>query len=130
MARRRASRQKRRIRRVVNANANRLRLPRSPVSPSLSPLDLSIYQDRRHYHPLRAYAPAFSFGSTARLPEPSRIQPRSQTKARITFSDPRKVLVCVRRKERREVLFARGVGGARGLRKGKRGPFSHISCKR
>jgi len=43
------------------------------------------------------------------------------------FEKPRSVTLCVRRKERREVIMATGNGGAQ--RKGRRTPESNIRCK-
>lgn len=43
------------------------------------------------------------------------------------FADPRRVMVCVRRNVRKQVLHAFGVAG-RGVKRGKRGPLSDIRC--
>lgn len=77
-------------------------------------------EDRRVYHPLHTYRPAMRVDA-----RPAQIDLGSRRPFRVTdpltehrrFVDPRKVVTCVRRKERREVLFATGKGG----RKGKRG---------
>lgn len=61
---------------------------------------------------------------------------RNQTRHRAAlrrdfkFTAPDQVAVCVRRKERREIIFASGNGGARRHRKKpKRNYFSDIRCK-
>lgn len=46
---------------------------------------------------------------------------------RLMFRAPKYVLVCVRRKQRKEVLFALGKGG-RGNRRGRRNFFSDVRC--
>lgn len=67
----------------------------------------------------RTYAPAAFVG-----------RPGRQTKATVSFRVPEAVLICVRRKRRKEVIHALGVAGARGLRKPRRSEFSEISCRR
>lgn len=48
---------------------------------------------------------------------------------RPAFHNPRATMICKRRNERREVLFAKGVGGGK-VRKGKRNQWSSIVCRR
>ena len=52
----------------------------------------------------------------------------SQTKAIVAFAEPKRVLVCVKRKERREVLHAKKKAG-RSVRSPTWNRFSHISCR-
>lgn len=52
---------------------------------------------------------------------------------RITFADPTKVMICVRRKQRKEVIFALGLSGGAGrakkrFRKPRRNAYSGIDC--
>lgn len=47
----------------------------------------------------------------------------------MAFEQPRQVLVCVRRKTRREVILAKGKGGGK-HRSPRRGPWSSIHCRR
>lgn len=58
----------------------------------------------------------------------------SQTKGVLAFDVPERVGVCIRRKRRKEVLHALGAsgGGIRRVRRrrNRRGPYSHISCRR
>lgn len=83
-------------------------------------------EDRRIWHPARWGRPVLGFRRAAtRLvvaPKPMR-----DLSARIAFADPRRVLVCLRRKVRREVIHALGKGGG-GNRRPRRKPTSEISC--
>lgn len=47
----------------------------------------------------------------------------------VQFADPRRVAICMRRKTRREVIFARGSGGGR-KRKHRRAKWSEFSTVR
>lgn len=96
-------------------------------------------EDRRRYHPLADYSPPLTYrGSPARVQAKQRFsRPHKMAgfitptvPKRVAFKSPKKVLVCVRREQRKEVLFAlrktkKGSGGSRRLT-----PFSEISCKR
>lgn len=103
-------------------------LPRRPMRP------LGLLEDRRRFHPERDLRPALSFFSKPRLvirkarkaPLRSRLTAFSGLSHRIGFEVPKRVAICVRRKERREVIMARGGGGSR---KAKRRNFwSSIEC--
>lgn len=107
----------------------------APLAPSYDPL--SEIEDRRTYHPLGSDRPAlYSVAPLQvkdRQPSPRQRQagfrPNSQTKGVIAFAQPDQVVLCVRRKERREVLFAkkktrRGPGGPR-----RRNWTTFISCR-
>lgn len=132
--------------RVAVANARRSRLPRI----SVRPLDLRVLEDRRTFSP-EPFPPARGFFRSAtrlvavdrpaspnvnfsRSDDPARpffsfpAPGRSQTKARIAFSAPKAVVLCVRRHRRKEVLHAKGVAGRRGLRPPRRNQFSDVSC--
>lgn len=120
----------------------------SPVSPSplvgFEPEDesyLSDVQDLRNFHPEAPFvAPLTVFNTPATFDAlvdqpPSRRQARaglrirSQTKARLSFNSPQFVAVCVRRHQRRQVLFAlrkRGKGSARKHR--RRNQHSNTRC--
>lgn len=85
---------------------------------------LSLYSDRRLYHPLRALRPAFAFKRpAARIVDRNVISARTQ----LAFAVPKKVAICIRRKERREVLHARGAAGGR-VAKPRRNEWSNIKC--
>lgn len=47
---------------------------------------------------------------------------------RVAFDRPQEVLLCVRRKSRKEVLHARGVAGRRGIKKYRRNANSSVGC--
>lgn len=96
---------------------------------------LIIPDDRRLFHPEGRSRPALgSFRPAARIvvrdpKRNNRIIPK-QTKATLAFADPRKVFVCVRRKVRREVLFAKSGGAApKAKRPPRRNAQSQISCR-
>lgn len=104
-----------------------LRLPRSV---------LQLVEDRREFHPDGVFRPARAFGMRrnsdvviGQLSSGERGSKRFGADL-FHFAVPRKVVICVRRKERREVLFAnRKTGrGARAPR--SRNWFSDISCER
>lgn len=113
-----------------------LSLPRSPVSrvtwqslPSLS-RPLTVYEDRRRFHPAGKMRPVIALPrAAARLTVvdyPGR--PGRQTKAPVRFNAPKRVPLCVRREQRKEVLHATGKAGGR-VRPPRRNQFSDISCK-
>lgn len=100
--------------------------------PILAPL--GVLSDRRRWHPGGARAqPAIATTRAAARhvtkQRPAFTQP-SQTRALIGYADPRKVLSCVRRSTRKQVLFAKGVGGSspRGFRKRRRTWLSNFTC--
>ena len=55
------------------------------------------------------------------------LEPSGRFFDRLGFSVPQQVLVCVRRKQRRQVIFAKGKNG-RGNRKPRWNATSHIWC--
>jgi hypothetical protein len=46
-----------------------------------------------------------------------------------TFADAKKVIICVRRGVRKQVLHALKLSGKAGQRRPRRTPYSHISCR-
>lgn len=88
-------------RRLFNPSPVRFRLQSGPVS-SVTPLDNANRRNRR-------------IGSFS--------------KERVAFASPRKVMVCVRRKERREVLFAKKRTGA-GNKRPRWTETSYTACRR
>lgn len=126
-----------------------LRVPSFQPLPLLptSPLErLSEVEDRRSFHFEGPNRPALmDDGTMARVhvvdrpKNRNRVKPRafrfgpkiySQTKAVVAFQEPERVAVCVRRKARREVLFAKKRAGRGGMRKPRRTWLSKISCRR
>ena len=111
--------------------ANRPRLPRrNPLIRDLSQVLLDIArlsgQDRRRFNPTKKFMPAQSVsGMTA----PRKIQKyKPLAYAKEHFVDPRRVTVCVRRKQRKEVLHAIGKSGRNGGRSYRRSQHSNFSC--
>lgn len=99
-----------------------LRRQRLVQFPTHYSLDARLYRpNRRRFNPPRmvsgGYAP-FSY----------RQQKGYQTHGRYMFQMPRRTLVCVRRKQRREVIFATGRGGRNRARRYNRSVTSNISC--
>lgn len=120
-------------RRVVSSNAN------DPLLPFLMD-DIPIVQDRRVFHPDSIYSAPLTFYSTpakVRVRSKPRVYQHSFKKSLRTlsqsflsegFDDPNKVLVCVRRNSRKEVLHALGKAGRRGQRKPRRNYLSNVKC--
>lgn len=116
---------------TVNASPRLLR----PHVMRKSPRLVSI-EDRRRYHPLRADRPTFTvagrktsrLGLSAPRTRPGRAE-RAWLANKLKFHNPKKVVTCVRRKSRKEVLFAKGVGGRKGKKRPpKRNWRSEIKC--
>lgn len=109
--------------------ANRPRLVRVPSALSSYRAALSLLEDRRLYHPLGPFRPARSLPTRA-----ARVVVRNRTSSFrrpdvFGFAIPNRVAICVRRAQRREVLFAKrkmrsGAGGSK-----RRNFWSSISCR-
>lgn len=126
---------------------------RFDVLPYKSRVALTAIEDGRFWHPAGRERPLLSsrlvapsrtpvsrpktFGrpygrSTVATRPPvarARVEPRYPT-SRVAFALPREVVVCARRKSRRETLFARNRAGRRGQRRPVWNEFSRISCRR
>lgn len=125
-----------------------------PTAPLVSPLPspsqtiLREIEDRRTYHPLGEFRPArFRTGGPSRITvkdrpyngrykyaDPHRnsrnIHLNSGTKAPVSFAVPDGTVVCVRRKQRKEVLFAKRRAGAKGRqRRHKRNLWTKVRCR-
>jgi len=100
-------------------------------------VDLRLFEDRRRWHPAGLLRPAAVLGSISsrRLVE----RPRQSwgpakyrdpfPSLRLGFAIPEKVVVCVRRKQRREVIFATGSAGKGARQKQRRRNYmSEVSC--
>lgn len=130
---------KTRVRASYNLNATpRVRAPKTVrhALPRRLATNLTQLQDNRTWHPERTYRPALTISRTLRgavrtrplkLSKPTPFQtPRLSEPLR--FPDPKRVLVCIRRKQRRRVLHAKGAAGSRNLRKPRRNQWSEVSC--
>lgn len=110
------------------------RLPDPPLF-RLPPLDLRLYEDRRTYHP-SAFPPVGVIDNRAarRLVERLPVRPVSPYRdpfpsLRLGFAVPQRVALCVRRKTRREVIFAKGLRRAgSGARTRRRNEHSDVRC--
>lgn len=101
--------------------------PWSPPS-----FNLRVIEDRRTHHPLGVFRPAKSFGprSDTRVVARSSSRP-FQISQGFRFAVPERVVVCVRRQRRKEVLHALGrAGSGAGRKRKRRNWMSSISCKR
>lgn len=108
----------------------------SPVTFSRPRVALSEIEDRRTYHPLGFFRPARSFNRsqhTLVVKQPPKNRDRFSglrgLPTAIQFHAPKKVLVCVRRQRRKEVIHALkkiGKGAAKRFR--RRSYYSNIHC--
>lgn len=137
MAKRRSKSQARRDP-IAIARPNRLLSPVRILRPSALPIRLARVQlrdfdDRRRWHPEPFHRPPVAFQRpAARLVAtnpPDR--PKRFVPASVGFKDPSRVSLCVRRRSRREVLFATGSGGRprRYHNKPRRNELSNYSCR-
>lgn len=104
-------------------------LPSAVRSPSRDLL--RQIEDRRSFYPEPATRPALTFsGSSASIDAhiPKKKANRNRVPTQFAFSAPGDVLVCVRRKRRKEVLHALRKTGKRGQRRPRRNRFSDIRC--
>lgn len=107
--------------------------------------DLRQYEDRREFHPQGKQRPARSFNSfhhrlrVAGIPIVEVARPAGYQQNFITdnfealpykvgFVQPKRVLICVRRKIRREVMHALKFAGGTGQKKPKYNHYSSVSC--
>lgn len=102
----------------------------SLLSPLTSPRDVLDLEDRRQYHPEDYYRPARSVTS-----EDRNVNVKTPAKKfspalpfGLQFAVPDRVAVCVRRKQRREVLFAKGRGGGGRRKRPHKNWHSKVSC--
>lgn len=137
-----------RNRRDVSTTIAKTRVLPVTVSPPRSTLQFDLFplsdvEDRRTYHPEGSFAPARSFSkprhrlvAVDRRPKKNQVFSHfgsrgiSGTKAIIAFKAPDKVLVCVRRSIRKQVLHALNKSGRRGQRKPRFNYYSSVSCRR
>lgn len=106
-------------------------LPRVAVSP----VDLRVFEDRRLWHPDPLRTPFATWRSASRVFENVNRKSKQNSFSKtfspgvLTFSAPDKVILCVRRKRRKEVLHALNKAGKRGQKRPKRNFWSSISCR-
>lgn len=132
---RKRQRQAERETHIQNIASQRLSRPR-PIDPHdlLTRHQLIEVEDRRRFHPLDFFQPARTFSG---WPAPINVNNTKKAAARpffklatpgLKFTQPRQVALCVRRKERREVIIAtKKTRAGRGTPKRKNW-FSKIGC--
>lgn len=113
-------------------------LPQIVVVRRRVPSSFSIIEDRRLFHPLGDFRPARSFLARPRprlviadvnVNRGRRKVTPYKVPSQIGFSVPRDVVVCVRRKQRKEVLHAfKFTGRGSGSGRKRRNYWSDVSC--
>lgn len=103
---------------------------------------LSELEDRRTWNPEGEYRPARGYTASrhrlaivsgvprAEVRPAARPRPFFGVPSGVGFENPVRVMVCVRRKQRREVIHAKGVAGKKGLSPPRFSFYSTVSCKR
>lgn len=91
-------------------------------------LPLRRIEDRRLFHPESFYRPARTLsGNRPRIVAGSSHSLFSMPHG-VRFDVPAKTVICVRRKRRKEVLFAKGKAGAGRKRPPRRNWYSNVRC--
>ena len=105
-----------------------------PLAQPLRLSPLSLYEDRRTWHPddariVQAVRSVFAFRRSAKRII-DRANPMWHARSALSFADPSRVIVCLRRKIRREVIhaFKKNGKGGRGQKRPKRNFYSAIGC--
>lgn len=127
---------------VTHPIARQVRLPRP------ARIDLRLFEDRRTFHP-DLFRPAFALPrSSSRLvvgkgivvgrpntnvsrSDSFRSSLRGTLPHTVGFEVPKDVVICLRRKRRREIMHALGKAGRGGIGRGRKrhtNDFSQISC--
>lgn len=88
---------------------------------------LTEIEDRRSYRgPVRSISGA-KYSLVAHQPKKQLNRPRMKVPYQVAFSNPRSLMVCLRRSIRKRVIHAIGKAG-RGNRRGRRNAYSNIRC--
>lgn len=102
-------------------------------------LPLTLIDDRRTYHPDPARLPKMITGAPVSFKvrkKPTTYQKslkknwQSYVPNLISFAENKNVLICIRRKKRKEVLFAKKKTGMRGQKRPRFNSYSSIHCVR
>lgn len=111
-------------------------LPRLAVTYTTNNFALGLIEDRRIFEPgLKPFnrpVRTMTVGKPARLHlvENTRYSAPSQTKALVAFQEPKKLPLCVRRIQRKQVLHAKGVAGSKKPQnKPHFNEWSDVSCQ-
>lgn len=86
-------------------------------------------EDRRRFDPAGPRRSAKSFNK-AHHSLVVKKSPRARVPTHVSFHAPKKVLICVRRQRRKEIMHAFKRAGKGGHRPPRRNWFSDVSCKR
>lgn len=101
------------------------------AAPKITPLStyLSSIEDHRNFHPAPALrSPLTRFATPARIQSPSTQKTKTIPRG-VQFVDFSQVIVCEKRKQRKEVLFAKKKAGRGGNKKSRRWTrLSNINC--
>lgn len=94
---------------------------------------LGVFEDRRSFDPAGRFrgARSYSYGDGLLVDRSDVRVGRTEAplfSGHVGFAKPDRVYVCIRRKQRREVLMATGRGGGRHSRKYRRNYYSDIRC--
>lgn len=96
----------------------------------LAPLPLAVFEDRRDFNPDGPYRRPATFSRRAFADVVLKPAPRAFSFPDVFgFRVPDKVLICVRRKQRREVLHALRRTGSGAGRRRRRNYYSAVSCR-
>lgn len=100
---------------------------------NIKPLNLSLLDDNRRFHPMGPLRPVAATRRYARaLVERAPIKPSTYKPTfpslKLGFAVPEKVARCVRRKTRREVMFATRQTGKGARSRRKRDYWSNVRC--
>lgn len=102
------------------------------LSVTASPISPLQVDDRRFFDPAGPLRPAYSVYRADRriIAKSSAVgSPRNDTlSARVGFAVPKRVAVCVRRQQRKEVIHALGKQGAGGSTRRRRNSWSNVDC--
>ncbi len=89
-------------------------------------------EDRRRYNPTRQpRTHKTTLGTSAKIIFTQQTGKKNQMKFKTPiarFVNPAQVIACVRRKQRKEIMFANKKAGRQGQRKQKRNSISNIKC--
>lgn len=89
----------------------------------------SSFRPYRRPHPLTLSTRPSRLLVNDALPYSQALFTAPASRPRLAFQAPKRVLVCIRRQQRKEVLHALGKAGRSGQRRPRRSELSEISCK-
>lgn len=101
------------------------------LRPSINPFSIGVIpDDRRTFHPdqsTRFPRASLSYANNIGVSRSAKNKSRRFPFA-VGFKSPSRVYLCVRRKVRREVMFAKSGAGSRRMRRPKRNYYSDVRC--